>query len=239
MGPAEPLLVLAAAGLTGLAGLGVPRLVRSLPEPERPDDDDDPRPTYAEVAALPRLAVASAGLSALAGGVLAGAVGAQGWLVGLLALVPVAVALGVVDARTRLLPKRLVLPATAVLAVWALVLWPLAGEGPELVRSGLALVAARSVFWLLWFVRSAGLGFGDVRLAALLGLALGHLGWPEVVVGLYAGLVVFGVPGLVRAAVRRDRASLTRPTAFGPALLVGALLGVVLGGPVARGLGWA
>ncbi len=236
MGPGATLLVVAAAGLTGLAGLGVPRLVRALPE--HPHDRDDPRPTYAEVAGLPHLGIASAGLGALAGGVLAWAVGAQGWLVGLLGLVPVGVALAVVDARTRLLPRRLVLPATAALAVWALVLWPLAGEGPELVRSVLALVVARSSFWLLWFVRSAGLGFGDVRLAALLGLALGHLGWAEVVVGLYAGLVVFGVPGLVLALARRDRAALRRPSAFGPALLVGALLGIVLGGPVARGLGW-
>ncbi len=92
---------------------------------------------------------------------------------------------------------------------------------------------------LLWFVRSAGLGFGDVRLAALLGLALGHLGWAEVVVGLYAALLVFGVPGLVLAVARRDRALLRRPRAFGPALLVGALLGVVAGEPVAGVLGWA
>ena len=55
---------------------------------------------------------------------------------------------------------------------------------------------ARSVYWLLWFLHSAGMGFGDVRLAALLGFSLGHVGWPELGVGMYAGFLVFGVlPG--------------------------------------------
>ncbi len=91
------------------------------------------------------------------------------------------------------------------------------------------LLVARGLFWVLWWVHSAGLGFGDVRLAGLLGLALGHLGWAELVVGIYAGFVLLAVPGLVLALVRRDRALLRTAYPFGPFLAAGALVGVVAG----------
>ena len=61
-----------------------------------------------------------------------------------------------------------------------------------------ALVAVRSFFWVLWFVRSAGMGFGDVRLAALVGLVLGWVG-----LGSAGGRRVDRLPRLRRA--RRSR----------------------------------
>jgi leader peptidase (prepilin peptidase)/N-methyltransferase len=73
------------------------------------------------------------------------------------------------------------------------------------------------------------MGFGDVRLSALLGFALGYLGWGELVVGTYTGFLVFGVPGLVVAIVRRNRQFLRTPFPFGPFMLVGALAGIALG----------
>jgi leader peptidase (prepilin peptidase)/N-methyltransferase len=94
------------------------------------------------------------------------------------------------------------------------------------------MVVARSLFWALWFVRRAGMGFGDVRLAALLGLALGRLGWNQWLLGLYAGLVLFGVFGVTLMLVRRDRSTLKRAYPFGPFMIGGALLGVLLGGSV-------
>ena len=84
------------------------------------------------------------------------------------------------------------------------------------------MVAARSVFWVLWWIRSAGMGFGDVRLSALLGFELAYLGWGELVVGTYAV-----VPALraARAWCSRSRAATGRllRTAFpfGPAMLAG------------------
>ncbi|WP_343901074.1 A24 family peptidase, partial [Nocardioides aquaticus] len=191
--------------------------------------------------AAPGLARRTAVVGALAARLVAWSVGAEPALVGLVAVVPVAVALGAVDLRTRLLPKVLVLPATAWLVAVAAVAALLGGpaETDALVRSLVALVAARTAYWLLWFVRSAGLGFGDVRLAAMVGAGLGQLGWAEVLVGLYAGFLVFGVPGALWALVRRDRSLLRAAYPFGPFLLLGALLGVLLGDVVAGALGWA
>ncbi len=236
-------LVLGCALLGGAGGAVVPAVVSRLPQPDVASlhlpEGEEPPPSYAAVAATPGLMLRTALLGALAAGLLAWSVGPEPALVGLVAVVPVAVALGVVDLRTRLLPKVLVLPATGLLVAVAAVAALLGGpaEVDALVRSLVGLVAARTAYWLLWFLRSAGLGFGDVRLAAMVGAGLGQLGWAELLFGLYAGSLVFGVLGALRALVRRDRSLLRAVSPFGPFLLIGALLGVLLGDVVARTLG--
>ena len=65
----------------------------------------------------------------------------------------------------------------------------------------------------------------------MLGLALGWLGWAELLVGIWSGLLLGGVlGGLLSVALRR------RDYPFGPFMLLGALVGVVLGQPVLPGL---
>ena len=73
------------------------------------------------------------------------------------------------------------------------------------------------------------MGYGDVRLSAVLGFALGYLGWPELLIGIYGGFVAFAVSGFVIALVRRDRQVLRTSYPFGPFLLVGALAGLAVG----------
>lgn len=216
------------AAVAGLGGLAVPAVVRLLPEPARPDDSE-PKPPYVEIGSRPGLWWRSTLASAAAGGLVGAAVGPDWWLVVLLPLVPLCVALAVVDWHTKLLPSRLVLPATAYALAGALAGWLVTRETDDLVRALVGLVVARSVFWVLWWIHSAGMGFGDVRLAALLGIALGHLGWAELVVGVYAGFLVFGLPGLLLAILRRDRRLLRTAFPFGPFMVAGALVGVVAG----------
>jgi leader peptidase (prepilin peptidase)/N-methyltransferase len=224
-------VVAGCAVVAGVAGMLVPRLIRALPEPTPADDagDVEPKTAYADIGARPGLWWRTAVASAVAAILVALAVGADWWLVVLVPLVPVCAALAVVDWHTKLLPTRIVLPATAYAVVAALLGWAATGETADLLRAALGLVVARSVFWVLWFVHSAGMGFGDVRLSALLGVALGHLGWAELVVGLYSGFLVFGLPGLLLAVVRRDRSLLRSAFPFGPFMVVGALMGVVAG----------
>lgn len=227
----EPVVALVCAGAAGLGGLLVPRLIRALPEPETSEaaPGEDPKPAYVEVGARPGLAMQCALAAAVVGAVVGAAVGRDWWLVALLPMVPVCVALAVVDWHTRLLPSRIVLPATAYVLGVALVGWALSGDPGDLVRAAIGLVVARSVYWLLWFIHSAGMGFGDVRLAALLGFTLGHVGWGELAVGMYAGFLVFGLPGLLLALVKWDRALLRTAFPFGPFMLVGALVGLLVG----------
>ena len=177
--------------------------------------------------------------SVLAGAVSGGSAGASldsGWaLAAVLLAAPSCVALAFVDWHTRLLPSKIVLPATgAVLALLA-VEWAVTGEHDAPLRALIGLVVARLIYWVLWFVHSAGMGFGDVRLAALLGLVLGRAGWAELVVGTYAPFLLFAVPGLLLALVRRDRSLLRAAYPFGPFMVLGALVGV-LAGPALVGL---
>ena len=223
-------LVAAACGAAG--GWFVPALIGRLPEPDAPAGETDSKEPYADIAALPGLAWKSALASAVVAALVGAAVGWEWALVILVPLVPVSVALAVVDWRTRLLPTRLVLPATGVAILIGLIGWAVTRDPADLVRAAIGLVAVRSFFWVLWWFHSAGMGFGDVRLAALLGFALGHLGVGELVVGVYSGFLIFGLPGLLLAIVRRDRALLKTAYPFGPFMLVGALIGVLVGAVV-------
>jgi leader peptidase (prepilin peptidase) / N-methyltransferase len=226
-------LVSAVCGAVG--GWFVPALIGRVPEPTpdpEPKPDAQPKEPYADIAALPGLAWKSALASAACAGLVGAAVGLAWALVILVPLVPLSVALAVVDWRTRLLPTRLVLPATGVAILLGMVGWAVTRDPDDLIRAAIALVVVRSVFWVLWWFHSAGMGFGDVRLAALLGFALGQLGWGEVVVGVYSGFLVFALPGLLLAIARRDRGLLKSAFPFGPFMLVGALIGVVVGSGV-------
>lgn len=233
-----------ATGVLGLAaGALVPRLIAWVPEPDPPEPDpeekdgtperaEEPKELYADIAARPGLLWRTA----LAAGVSAAAIGlVLGWDLSLLValpLVPVAVALAVIDWRTRLLPTKLVAPSYALTIVTVLLAWLLGDrELHDLERAALGWLIYGGMFFLLWFIYPSGLGYGDVRLSGVLGLALGWLGWPELWVGIGAGLILGGVGGGLLSLVtgRRDYP-------FGPFMLLGALIGVVAGQPLITAL---
>ena len=241
------LAALVAAVLAGIGGVLVPRLIAWVPEPaakeEVPDEPRDeadavtgdvadaepPKMLYADIAARPGLGWRSAVVAAASGGLIGAATGLDWPLLWLVPLVPVGVALSVIDWHTRLLPRVIVVPATLAALVLVAVVGLATGEREALVRALLGLVLARSFFWVLWFVRSAGMGFGDVRLAAPIGLVLGWVGWGAIAIGLWAGFMAFVIPALVVIVGRRDRTLLKRSFPFGPFMVVGALVGLVWG----------
>lgn len=229
---------LVAALLCALAGLGVPALIRSVPEPE-PDPDaeplpgedpDEPKVLYVDLAATRHLTWKAAVAAGVAGAAIGASIGGDWPLLFLLPLVPLGVAMAVVDWRTKYIPNRLVRPALAVTGALVAVCWLVTGDTDDAVRALVSLVVVRSVFWILWWLHAAGMGFGDVRLSAVLGLALGYLGLNQVFFGIWLGFFAFAVPGLLLALVRRDRSLLKAAYPFGPFMLVGALAAVALGG---------
>jgi leader peptidase (prepilin peptidase)/N-methyltransferase len=242
-------LVAALLGLLGcgLAGALTPYVIRRLPEPPpdpEPEEgveltaaqkarlEEPPKELYADLGRRPRLALVAGAISAVAGAGIGAALGWEWLLCLLLPLVPVGTLLGIVDHRTRLLPSIVVLPATLAALVYGGIRWATTGDADELVRGVLSLLIVRTVFWVLWFVRQAGMGFGDVRLSALLGCSLGYAGGGTLLIGLYSAFLLFAVPGLVIALARRDRSVLKKARPFGPYLLVGAWLGIVVGDPL-------
>ena len=225
LAPAATCAALGAAG-----GLLVPTLIGRIPEPDTEFPEDDPKEPYADIARLPGLIWKSALASGIAAG-LAG--GILGWVWPLLYLVPlsaVAVALAVVDWRTRLLPTRVIWPSFGAVAVGVLVAAVVTGDGDDLVRAGLGALIAFGLFYVLWFIYPKGLGFGDVRLSAVLGLALGYLGWSQLLVGVYAGFLLGAVIGSGLSLLKLvDR----KGYPFGPFMLVGVIVGIAWGPAIA------
>jgi len=165
--------------------------------------------------------VSTAGLLALAAARLGAnpSLGAYGPLMAAL------VCLSIVDVRTGLLPRRFVYAAIAVVAVGLVAASNVDNTWHQLLQALVGGVGAYVVFALIWFIYPRGMGFGDVRLAGLCGMALGWLGYRQLYIGFFAACVlgcVFGVGFLVVAGSRRFP--------FGPALAAGAAVGVLWGG---------
>jgi len=142
-----------------------------------------------------------------------------------------AVLLTVIDVQHRLLPNRVIVPAFAGGAVLLTAAAAADQAWPALLRAGLGAAVLFAVFLVLALISPRSLGMGDVKLAALLGLFLGWLGWDAVVVGGAAGFVVQAVLALGVLAARRI--GLRGELPFGPAMLVGAAVAVGWGAAIA------
>ncbi|HEV3292345.1 MAG TPA: A24 family peptidase [Streptosporangiaceae bacterium] len=140
------------------------------------------------------------------------------------------VALAAIDLAVQRLPNRLTLPAYPVmivlLAVAALAGHDLAALGHALL-GGLVMAAG---YLLLGLARPGQLGGGDIKLAGLAGLVLGWLGWYTLLLGAALGFVLAAVASLVLLAARR--VTLRSAISFGPYLLAGTLVAILLTGPV-------
>lgn len=189
--------------------------------PVPPSGDDRPAPVPYTPGTLAPL------VTVLACTVLAAATGARPELVGWLLLAPVAVLLATVDRRVHRLPDPLTLPlaAAAVLLLGGAALLPgHAGSWTSALLGGLAL---GGFYFLLFLINPNGMGFGDVKLALALGVALGWYGWEVLFLGGFAGFLFGAAYGLGLVLLRRAGRRTGIP--FGPFMIAGALTGILLG----------
>jgi leader peptidase (prepilin peptidase)/N-methyltransferase len=137
------------------------------------------------------------------------------------------VVLTVIDLANRRLPDAIVLPSYPVAALLLVAAsWGL-GDWSALVRGLVGGVILWTVYFLLMVVRPGGMGFGDVKLAGLIGIYLGWLGWGALVVGAFAAFLLGGLFAVVLLVARRAGRSSRIP--FGPWMLLGAVIGVGVG----------
>lgn len=183
-----------------------------------------PRPAhaYGPRAVLPTV------LTAAVCALIAAAVGPRPEAAAYAALAPLLVLLALVDRAVHRLPDVLTLPlaagAAALLGLAAL-LPRSAGSWRLALLGGGALGAA---YLVLHLINPAGMGFGDVKLALSLGVALGWYGWGVWAAGAFLGLLygsLYGLSLLLRGSATREQGF-----AFGPFMAAGALTGVLLGG---------
>jgi prepilin signal peptidase PulO-like enzyme (type II secretory pathway) len=78
-----------------------------------------------------------------------------------------------------------------------------------------------------------GMGFGDVKLAGVLGLFLGWLGWAPLMVGAFSAFVLGGLFSIVLLFTRRANRSSGIP--FGPWMVAGAWVGIFFGNAITSG----
>jgi leader peptidase (prepilin peptidase)/N-methyltransferase len=152
-------------------------------------------------------------------------------LVAFLYLAAISVVLAVIDLDVWRLPDRIVLPAYLVGAV-------LLGSAGllrnDVTALGVAAASSGGAFLLFLLLHLAGgMGFGDVKLAGVLGLFLGYLGVGQLTIGIAAGFLVGAVVGVALIVARRSSRKSRIP--FGPWMLAGAWIGVLAGQPLADG----
>ena len=131
-----------------------------------------------------------------------------------------------IDADVHRLPDGLVLPAYPAVGALLLVATAGAGDWRPLVRALVCMAVMYALYFIMAIASPSSLGFGDVKLSGVIGLALGWVSVFHAVAGLLLGFLVGGLVALVMLLGRR--VGLRSHIAFGPSMLVGALLALGL-----------
>lgn len=152
------------------------------------------------------------------------------FLAAFLYLAAISIALALIDLDTHTLPNRIVGPSYVV-AVLLLGATSLLLSDPAVMLRMLAGAAILFVAYLIMAIaRPGGMGLGDVKLAGVLGLYLGWLGWGSLAVGAFSAFLLGGVFSIALLALGKANRKSGIP--FGPWMLGGAWVGVFAGEPV-------
>jgi len=153
-------------------------------------------------------------------------------LVAFLYLAAISIALTLIDLDTRRLPNPIVLPSYVVLGLLFSLACVLGAPWEGLLRAAIGGAALFAFYFLLRLIRPGGMGGGDVKLAGVLGIALGWVGWGALVVGAFAAFVFGGVFGVALLVLRRAGRKSAIP--FGPWMIAGAWVGILAGESLAQ-----
>lgn len=153
-------------------------------------------------------------------------------LIAYLPLLWVLVVLSFIDLEHKLLPNRIVFPS---LIAGVALLGVAAAIGPG-VHSWLRALAGAAIafatFLALAMISPRGMGMGDVKLAAVLGLALAYQGWGRLFLGFLLSFASGAVSGIALIAARRAGRKSEIP--FGPYLALGTVVSILFGGLLVR-----
>ncbi len=152
----------------------------------------------------------------------------EGWQ--LLAFLPflwVLVALSLIDLEHKILPNKIVYPSV-IAAVPLLAITAALGPGLDAwLRAVLGGIAGAGGFLLVALISPAGMGMGDVKLAGLIGLFLGYLGWGRLVIAFFAAFAIGAVVGI--ALMITGKAGRKTAIPFGPFMALGAIISALAG----------
>ena len=141
-------------------------------------------------------------------------------------------ALTVIDLQVRRLPNAIVLPSYPVVAVLLVSSAAVERDWWAFLRALIGGAILFVFFFALAYFYPAGMGFGDVRLAGIVGGVLAYLSWSTLVIGAFAGFLIGAVAGLTLMATKRIGRKTAVP--FGPSMIVGAFIGIFAAEPLAQ-----
>ncbi|WP_349427778.1 prepilin peptidase [Microbacterium sp. LWS13-1.2] len=153
-------------------------------------------------------------------------------IVAFLYFAAVSIVLTLIDLDTHRLPNSIVLPSYLVAGILFTVSAWLTGDWELLLRAAIGMVVLYVFYFLLRSVRRGGMGGGDVKLAGVIGIYLGWLGWGALAVGAFAAFLCGGLFGIALLLLRRAGRKTAIP--FGPWMILGAWTGVFAGEAVGR-----
>lgn len=140
------------------------------------------------------------------------------------------VMLGLIDLDHLLLPRRVVYTTLGIVAAAFLAGAAIDNQWHRLGVAALSGLVPWALFFAINFLSPRALGFGDVRLALLMGFGLGWLGGLYALFGFLAASILGSVIGVTLIAL--GKAARRTPIPFGTFLATGALIAVLAGGPV-------
>ena len=140
------------------------------------------------------------------------------------------VAISAVDLERFIVPNRILYPTLFVAAPLLVVAAAVDGDWDGVRTAAIGGALGWALLLVIHLVSPAGMGFGDVRLAGLIGMAVGWLSVGHLLVALFLAFLLAAVGGVALIAVglkgRKDKVP------FGPFLAGGAVLALLLGGPI-------
>lgn len=140
------------------------------------------------------------------------------------------ISLAMIDLDVGRLPNRIVYPSYPVLATLLAGAALAQQDATALLRAGVGAGVLFLGYFLVAYGYPAGMGFGDVKLAGIVGGVLGFVSYPVLAVGAFAAFFIGSIVGIGTIVSRRRTAGSS--IAFGPFMITGALLAIFVGSEV-------
>ena len=135
------------------------------------------------------------------------------------------VPLTIIDVRTYRLPNNLTLSAYPIVLLGLMIPAAIFGDWSAFGRALLAGAALLGLFLILHVINPSGMGLGDVKLAAPMGVLLGWIGWSTAIAGAFIAFLTAALVGLMLMAFGKAGRKSALP--FGPFMLAGAWVAIL------------
>jgi leader peptidase (prepilin peptidase)/N-methyltransferase len=148
-------------------------------------------------------------------------------LAAFLYLAAVGVVLSGIDIARHRLPDVFTKTSYLVLGGLFAIAVPHLPDGPErFIYALIGMAAMALLYFIMWLINPRGMAWGDVKLSGSIGLALGWLGPSAFITGLFVAFLFASAYGLVM--IVRRRATMKSAIPFGPFMIGGTLIAVLL-----------